>query len=39
MLPAKFEAAFPACERPHPFAIDRAVTGFGWLVFVLLSVF
>jgi hypothetical protein len=29
MLPAGFEAAIPASERPRTYALDRAATGIG----------
>ena len=29
MLPAGFEPAIPACERPQTHALDRAATGIG----------
>jgi hypothetical protein len=35
MLLAEFEPAFSAGERPQTLALDRAVTGFGYLVLVL----
>jgi hypothetical protein len=33
MLRAGFELAFPATKRPQTYAIDRAATGIGEIVF------
>jgi hypothetical protein len=39
MLPAGFEPAIPASERPHTHALDRVTTGIGWkCVYILMNI-